>query len=52
MGLLAVFCCEYPYWLFVLAFYTGLSVRVCLDVKAHRVAENRAVFDVALVRAG
>ena len=52
MGLLAVFCCEYPYWLFVLAFYTGLSVRVYLDVKAHRGAADRAVLDVVLVRAG
>jgi len=51
-GLLAVFCCEYPCRLLVLAVYVGLAVRAEFHVQAHRVAADRAVFDVVLVRAG
>lgn len=35
----------------MLAFYMGLAVRVYLDVQAHRVAADRAIFDVVLLRA-
>jgi len=36
----------------VLAFYTGLAVIPDLDVQAHRVAADRAIFHVVLVRSG
>ena len=41
-----------PGALLVLALDVGFTVRVDVDVKRHRVAADRAVFDVVLVSAG
>ena len=40
-----------PSGLFVLARHMGLAVRVDIDMERHRVAADRAVFDVVLVSA-